>query len=426
MFHFSAERMNVGISSAEPARRLSPNAQNLPSVLFTLSGERGDIFKQLVRHLREIFPTVGAISVSPHSLNQVEIRVWPTEAQERPELSFPLLQSGTGVSQVMAILTAVMTVENAVIMIDEINSFLHPSAVKALLRILQTEYPQHQYIISTHAPEVIGSSNPRTIHLVKRDGYESTVTRLDIGQLDAFREVAQHLGVSMADVFAADRVIWVEGPTEELCFPLLYRHATGKALPRGTIFTSVMATGDFQTNRRDKQLVYQIYERLSQVAMPLVASVAFSFDSEKLTDVEKQEMIRNSHNRMHFLPRRMIECYLVNADAIAAFIGERDSEQADIDTADVERKLAELASSSKYKTAEWNNDLANESWLAKVDAAKLIADACSDLSQHRVTFNKKDDTLALLQLVLGANPDQLGGLTAYVRSLVDAVEASQQ
>ena len=135
------------------------------------------------------------------------MRVWPTEARERVELSFPLISSGTGVSQVIALLTAILTVDKAVIIIDEINSFLHPAAVKAMLRILQTQFMQHQYIISTHAPEVIGFSNPKTIHLVKRTGYESSIERLDLAKVGNFREVAEHLGVSMADVFAAERII---------------------------------------------------------------------------------------------------------------------------------------------------------------------------------------------------------------------------
>ncbi len=314
-------------------------------------------------------------------------------------LSFPLNSSGTGVSQVIALLTAIMTVDNAVLIIDEISSFLHPAAVKALLRILQTEYAHHQYIISTHAPEVIGFSNPRTVHLVKRDGYESSVTQLNLMQVDAFRAVAENLGVSMADVFAADRVVWVEGPTEELCFPLLYQQATGQPLPRGTIFTSVMATGDFFAKRRDRELVYQIYQRLSQVAVPLVVAVAFSFDSENLTDAEKENMIRDSRGAMHFLPRRLIECYLVNPDAIAAFIADRDSEPARIDAGMAAAKLVELAGADKFRITEWSGDLTNPAWLTKVDAANLIADTCALLSEHRVTFNKKDDTLALLQKV---------------------------
>lgn len=421
MFYFSAERMNVGVSAGQPAVRLTNNAQNLPSVLATLSGERGDLFLKLVKHLREVFPTLGNVSVRPIINNHVEIRIWPTEARERVELSFPLLQSGTGVSQVIAILTAVMTVENAVIMIDEINSFLHPAAVKALLRILQTDYANHQYIISTHAPEVIGFSNPRSIHLVKRTGYESNVQRLDLEQIAAFREVAEHLGVSMADVFAADRVIWVEGPTEELCFPLVYQQATGQPLPRGTIFTSVLATGDFLVKRRDKELVYKIYQRLSRVAVPLTVSVAFSFDSENLSENEKERMIQDSKGAMYFLPRRMIECYLVNAEAIASFINQRESEAARVNAALVDAKLMELAGSEKFLISEWKGTLEDEPWLAKIDAANLIADACAQISDQRVIFNKKDDTLALLQIVQTVNSDQINELSAYVNKIVEIV-----
>lgn len=420
MFYFSAERMNIGTAAAEPASRLLPNAQNLPSVLLTLMGDRGDLFQKLVRHLRDIFSTVGNVSVRPVAAGTAEVRVWPTEAMERVELSFPLLQSGTGVAQVMAILTAVITVENAVIMVDEINSFLHPAAVKALLRILQTDYAHHQYIISTHAPEVIGFSNPRTVHLVSRDGYESRIQRLDLTEISAFREVADHLGVSMADVFAADRIIWVEGPTEELCFPLLNQQATGQPLPRGTIFTSVVATGDFIAKRRDRARVYQVYQRLSQAAAPLVTAVAFSFDSELLTDHEKAEMVRASQGAMHFLPRRHIECYLVNAEALLLFITERDSEMVTSDVAEIEAKLIALAA-EQFRVAEWQGDLTDEVWLTKVDAANLIAAATAELTEHRVTFNKKDDTLALMQLVQSVDAVQLNGLATYVRSLVEAV-----
>jgi predicted ATPase len=418
MFWFAPERFAIGACGYGYETRLSPNASNLPRVLQAMVGRQGDVFRKLVAHLREIFSTVGNLSVAPNPQGEVEIRVWPTERMERVELSFPLNQSGTGVAQVIAILTAVMTIDEAIVIIDEINSFLHPAAAKALLRILQTEYAHHQYIISTHAPEVVSFSNARTVHLVKRDGYESNVTSLDLADVDAFREVADQLGVSMADVFAADRVVWVEGPTEELCFPLLYSVATGRSVPRGLVFTSVVATGDFLKKQRHKELVYEIYQKLSKVAGPLNVEVAFSFDSEELTETEKSDMIRDSRRAMHFLPRRMMECYLVNPEAIAEFLLQRDQEQNNVDADLVIGKLIELAGGGKFKIPEWSGDLAEPSWLAKVDAAKLIAECCGQLSEHRVTFNKKNDTLALLQRILATHREQVTELLEHVEKLV--------
>jgi predicted ATPase len=424
MFYFSAERMNVGDAPQAYGARLLPNASNLPNVLQMLTGDRGALFDRLVAHLREIFPTVGNLSDRPRpETNYIEVRVWPTEERERVELSFPLNSSGTGVSQVIALLTAIMTIENAVIIVDEINSFLHPAAVKSLLRILQTEYSQHQYIISTHAPEVIGFSNPRTILLVKRSGYESSVAPLVLEEVDQFRAVAEHLGVSMADVFAAERVIWVEGPTEELCFPLLYTHATGEPLPRGTIFTSVVATGDFVAKKRDRELIYQIYRRLSSATTPLVQSVQFSFDSEELSDQEIEDTVRQSEGAVHFLPRRHIECFLINPEALADFVAARDlGADGPLEAGAVAARLAELAAENPFRIDAWVGDIASTAWQSRVDAAKLITRVCSDLSEGRVTFNKKDDTLTLLQLVMEIAPEQIAPLADYSRKLVRAAE----
>jgi hypothetical protein len=422
MFYFAAERMSIGEAGHGHATRLLPNASNLPIVLHTLSNERGSVFQQLVRHLREIFPTVGNLSVRTKPDQSIlEVRVWPTEAMERVELSFPLHSSGTGVSQVIALLTAIMTMDNAVIFIDEINSFLHPAAVKALLRILQTRYAHHQYIISTHAPEVIGFGNPATIHLIKRDGYESSVERLDLGKVSTLREVAEHLGVSMADVFAAERVVWVEGPTEELCFPYLYQQLIGP-LPRGTVITSVAATGDFNSNKRDPAIVYEVYRRLCEACSTLVVPVAFSFDTEKLTEDEKAEMRRNSRGLLHFLPRRHLECYLLDPEAIAAFVASKDPiSAATVTPQAVIAALEDAASQTPFLIGEWNGDLANEAWLSRVNAAKLIEKVCGMLSNNRAPFGKKGDSLFLLKHILVRDPAQLTPLRDYLASLVPAV-----
>lgn len=422
MFYFSAERLSVGETANEYVGRLTPTASNLAAVLATLAGERGNVFRKLVAHLSEIFSTVGNLSVrpKPSQSNTIEIRVWPTVDQDRVELSFPLNQSGTGVAQTIAILTAVMTMETSVIMIDEINSFLHPSAVKALLRILQTEYAQHQYIISTHAPEVIGFSNPSTIHLVKRDGYNSTVQPLDIGEIGTLREVAGHLGVSMADVFAADQVIWVEGETEETMFPFLHRNAIGP-LPSGTIFTAVVATGDFGAKRRDKTLVYQAYSRLSASVATLPVRVAFGFDTELLSDTEKAEMVRDSGGRLHFLPRRHLECYLLDPEAIATRIAQKDP-AATCDGAAITQMMQDLACKQSYVQEKASVEISDPEWLAKVDAAKLLGTIFSKASDARIEYDKTTDGIEILKIILRDRPDNLTELIAYVASLVGAVQ----
>lgn len=425
MFYFSAERFSIGETNTAHIERLDQNASNLAAVLATLAGDRGDIFDKLVSHLREMFPTVGNLTtrVQPGNPNVTEIRVWPTPERQNVKLSFPLMQSGTGVAQTVALLCAIMTIENAVVVVDEINSFLHPAAVKALLRILQTEYAQHQYIISTHAPEVVGFSNPSTVHLVKRAGYESAISALDPTEVSSFREVASHLGVSMADVFAADRVIWVEGETEETLFPFLYREAVG-AVPRGTIFTTVAATGDFGAKRRDRQMVYEAYSRLSAAVATMPVRVIFGFDTETLSELEKAEMVRDSGGRLRFLPRRHLECYLFEAEALAARVRAKDPENF-IDADAVTAKLLELANDRRFSIANVAPNLNDEAWLAQIDAARLLAKLFTAVSDARIEYDKTADGIEIVKLILAHNPDFLNPLVVYVSDLVEAVQAGE-
>jgi predicted ATPase len=418
MFYFSAERLAIGESGNGYAKRLSPDARNLPNVLMSLLGESGDLFDKLVRHVRAIFPTVGNISVRMRPENSnLEIRVWPTEQRQEVNLSFPLNSSGTGVSQVVAILTAIITLKSAVIVIDEIDNFLHPAAVKNLLRIIQTEYSENQYIISTHAPEVISSSNPSNILIMKRIENNSQFETIKLDDLEKFRSVAQYLGISVADVFAAENVVWVEGPTEELCFPYLFEVGAGEQLPRNTKFISVIATGDFFSKRRDYNLVWEVYDRLSSASNSLVTSVSFSFDSERLTTEEKQDLFKKSRGLVRFLPRRHLECYLLDPTALAEFINQRDIEnKISITHKNIEEEIAFFASKQPFLIKEWDGNINNVDWQKNVDAAKLISEIVQKISHSRVYFNKKTDTLKLLQII---EPIMIEELTTFVAKLVN-------
>ncbi len=389
-----------------------------------MQGERGDLYNKLKENIRRIIPNVCNISTRPTNIftpnAEVEILVWPKVDMPGPEFGFGLFDSGAGVAQVIAILTAVMTCENAVIIIDEINTFLHPAAVKALLRILQSDYAHHQYIIASHSPEVISFGNPQSVHLVRRDGYESSVQKLDLKNIKDLREAAAQLGISMMDVFAAEKIVWVEGETEELCFPLLYELATGKPLSSAVKFISVLATGDFQ-RKRNRKLVSEIYRRLSTAAMPLATPAVISFDSEALSDDEKRQMSQESKGAIKFLPRRNFECYLIDPTAIAEFISQRLPGEIPPKAEDVKATLCRLAGDEKFNNSYWAGNLFCDSWLKRVDGARIIEETCANLSDNSVRYRKNADACEIIKKIAHNNRAHLQELCDYVRSLVDAV-----
>jgi predicted ATPase len=127
----------------------------------------------------------------------LEIRALLTPAEKRrPDLSIPLSQAGTGIGQVLAILYVAMFHSTPItIAIDEPNSFLHPKAVGTLLQILNTLPTKHQYLITTHSPEVIRAAAPTTVMVVQNKGGISKIEALDPDNFE-------HMKVGLASIGA--------------------------------------------------------------------------------------------------------------------------------------------------------------------------------------------------------------------------------
>ncbi|MBY3347313.1 ATP-dependent nuclease [Rhizobium laguerreae] len=423
LFFFDAQRYNVGRCLINMAEKLQSDAGNLPAVLMRMQGNQGDLFKSLTQHMRDIFPSVKNLSVSSPNLSQeLEILVWPVIEQLHKELSTTLNESGTGLSQVLAILTVAMTMERAVIVIDEISSFLHPAAAKALVRILESHYPQHQYIISTHSPEVISACTPATVHLVTKTGFASSIIPLDVANIVDLRALTGELGVSMTDVFAADRVVWVEGPTEEAAFPYIFEQtredSSAEQREKSPQFTAVVATGDFTARRTRPELIFDIYSRLSNAAAALSGAATFAFDAEELNDQQMADLKRQAKERLLFLPRRLFECYLIHPAAIVTVINGH-LEEKPVTVTEVEAFLRANGGLAKYKAATaWTGDLSDENWLKCVDAAVLLNDLFSKVSEARLAFSKRTHSFAIVKEILATDPGFAQELIQFVKELV--------
>ena len=248
LYVFRAERLNVGSSPIEENQPLQPNATNLASCLLQLQASHWR-FYTFVKLVNNVFPSVLSVSVQPIGSNQAEIYLWNARPDTwRDDLKIKLIDSGTGVGQVLAILYVVLESSSPkTIIIDEPNSFLHPAASKKLLDILQRY--DHQYIISTNAPEIISGTKPDTFYLVRWDSTRSKLESIASASVSEIKTALSEIGVRLSDLFGADQIVWVEGQTEERCVPLLIA-AAGLQLPPGVVVVPVLHTGDFEGKRK--------------------------------------------------------------------------------------------------------------------------------------------------------------------------------
>ena len=418
IFLFKAERLKISNYPVGIESMLSPNASNLPQVLHNLQSNKS-LFQKYNSYVSSVLPQVKDVSIHNENENRCSIKIWTHDpASERDDLCRTLDECGTGISQVLAILYVVVCSKSPqIILIDEPNSFLHPGAVKKLMEVLK-QYDQHQYFITTHSPNVISSVEPSTITLVTQKDQESDFEQIDPKNHEDLKRYLLELGVSLSDVFGADNILWVEGPTEELCFPRII-NKLGKKPLLGTSILSVKHTGDFESKKHTKTII-DIYNRLSKGNAIIPPALGFVFDRESRTEKEISDMQRGTGNQIHFLDKMLYENYIIDFDGIAAILNEDDKENNHHTSQSLLEIAVMLVNNPDKKNRKYyfpEADIENDNLL---HAANLLSDLFSIASESRVEYRKTSQSVRITDWLIEHKPEKLDGLKSFLLGLLTA------
>lgn len=413
IYTFRAERLNVGACNSGTNEVLMPDASNLPEVLHNLQARNGPRFDRLIGYIRQIFPSINLVSIIPVSGNRLEIVTWTCDpSSERADLTIPLAHSGTGLGQALAILYVAITSNYPrAIIIDEPNSFLHPSASRKLIEILRNNFEPHQFIITTHSPEIIRAAASKSLKLIKWSPPESKIEQFGSVKLAEIGNCLAEVGAKLSDVFGADKILWVEGPTEETAFNAL--------LERGMLHTdsslnivAVKNTGDFDRKNKRIELIIDIYRKLSEGNALMPPAVGFVFDREDLNDTNIQDIRRRTDGLVSFLPRRMYENYLLCPAAIAAVMNSTPN------FSDMPITGAMIEDWMRKNCGEYTYD--TEDWKTKVHAANLLKGLFEETSSTAQTYDKVRHGKALTEWIIENRSGELSDLIAFLNSITSS------
>jgi len=425
IYRFKAERFNTTSSPTQTDINLRSDASNLAGAIQQLAGRQPFLFDSLCKLLKQIFPDIYGIAYSniyPPSTGKdnnwqhnVELYLWMTDPNtQREHAKIPLSECGTGVAQALAILYILVTSkESRVIVIDEPNSFLHPGAAKKLIRILK-HYPQHQYIISTHSPEIISAANASNILMLTRENGETKINKIapeDIGH------ALEDMGVNLSDVFGADSILWVEGKTEEECFKLITEQ--DEDFPIGCSIVGVINTGDFEQKKKNApEFIFNIYTKLSKPSFLMPQAIGYIFDREKRTTQFTEDLSRKSKGLAKFLSRRMYENYLINEKALAFVINDLKVTKVSEDA--IKRWILKKGFKTPYASKEYKRkSLEDKAWLNEVDGAKLLKDLFSHFSKKTLEFSKTIHGVALTKWLLENKPEVFEEIKGLIKELTN-------
>ncbi|MEI1376930.1 AAA family ATPase [Nostoc sp. UHCC 0926] len=415
IYRFYAERLNIAICRFENNKELKSDASNLAEVLFILQGKIPGMFDQLNKLVSDILSEIKWISVVMRDDTNVEILIWNTNNLHRHDLSLSLSSCGSGVGQVLAILYIIVSSEEPrTLIIDEPQSFLHPGAAKKLIETIK-QFPQHQYFIATHSPEIITTANPSNIVKLQYQDSETTASVVNSKEIESQNEILAELGVRLSDVFGADSILWVEGPTEEKCFPLILEKVARTTL-MGIKILSVNSTDALLDGKRS-DLVFDIYKKLTTGATLFPPAIGFIFDRESKTETNIQELKKKGVTFLH-LP--MYENYLLYPEAISVVINEEATWlEIPISITQVQEYLDKIKQEKlDLLQGVKKEEVSDNNWLYKIHGAKIFESMFQKLCDSKLEFRKTKHSYKLTEWLVKNKPDLLSELAEELRNIL--------
>lgn len=287
VFRFDADRSRASEKSVRNISQLDARGDELVTAFNNLHPEEQLQFLQIVRR---VLPEVTRLKSVPSQEGRTQLRMW-FGSDYRPELSFNLGEVGYGTANILVLLfAATMDPGPRILLIDEPSTYLHPGAVRELMAILSA-YPMHQYIFATHSFFGLECFPNASFSLCKRSPDRDVVTVLNCGSGESadVRLALREVGASLTDVFAADQIIWVEGPSDVDALKEAIK-ALPMLPPRGLTVLPLVDTGGLEGRHGD--LVIEVYRKLSTSSALIPRALHFVLDREGRSDEQVNDLKR--------------------------------------------------------------------------------------------------------------------------------------
>lgn len=130
----------------------------------------------------------------------------------RGDLYLPISLIGGG-DQELLILKRLLMQNDSIFEIEEPEMHLHPILVQKVYNIIKKLSMTNQIFVATHSPILLDRCDPADIWLVRMEGKESKIARVEGG--NELANLLRDLEKKLSDVFFADGLLIVEGETEK-------------------------------------------------------------------------------------------------------------------------------------------------------------------------------------------------------------------
>jgi AAA domain, putative AbiEii toxin, Type IV TA system/AAA domain len=404
VLYLAPRRVELGPRQLYHSAELQPDARNLTDVLvYLILNHPYDTFAEVQALMQTAFPGVRGLGVpTPAQVGG------GSQLQGEPQVYFdgrqdpvPLRLCGTGLEQMLALAIGVLTAsEPRLVLIDEPQAYLHPHAERSMLKLLDA-HPEHQFIVSTHSHTLLRSQRLSQTRLLSLEHGRTRVAQVqDEGQ------ALEALGVSAADLWLVDRLLWVEGPTEQAVFEMLVASIMSEAECSTLRIRRMPEASRFAAkSHKQAEAAYRFCTQVASAIAPVAVQMLFVFDRDEKPPEFQERMKNISAHQAVFLPVRELENLFLDADLVHAGLADL-CEQYGIATPEsvaVADKLNEIVGRYDSRELYPAGPPSEGESLSLIKGSRALAEVWWDLTEAEYDKVRDGERLARASLASGAH-----------------------
>ena len=339
LLHFKETRQPVGLEEAAQLLRLKTTRGGpaqlsaFQSTVKSLLGVSVDAFEPDEEQTTGTIPGYRA----------------PARAAELDIDDFLIEANGAGIREALRILLDLELKKPDFALIEEPEVHLHPGLEKMLHSYLVKKGDEVQIFLATHSTNFLDVTSKQNIYIISRDAKKGSSVERAVSEDDVLR-IPGEIGLRPSTIFMFDRLVFVEGPTDETVLGEFARKLNLDLSSKNVGFVRMGGASNTSYFASDATL-----DLLSKRQVPM--TFVLDRDERDQSELDKIAARLGGRAKFHSLASRELENYLLIPHAVRRLIAEKwptsANRGADLPSVDdISAALKEAALSLKDKVVE--------------------------------------------------------------------------
>jgi predicted ATPase len=244
--------------------------------------------------------------------------------------------NGSGIRESLRLLLDMEFEKPQILLVEEPEVHLHPALEVAVMRYLKSESRHTQVFLTTHSTNFLDTGDMQNVYMVQNPS-STQVQRLDLASAET--ELPKELGIRLSSIFMFDRLVFVEGASDELVLRA-FAHTLGLNLSRANVGFVIMGSARNFTHYAAEATMALLSKRQVECVFLL------DRDEHRDSHFDSLSKILGDRATLHVLERREIENYLCDPEAVADYLlmrSDAEGKDARPTAEDVEAMFTEEA-----------------------------------------------------------------------------------